>query len=186
MDTYSRSNILAPRSQEDLQMEDLQGAASVVERDADQGSRLSTSAVQPVVASIMDAARPLPSGTHLTENSVEQPGAEQGITCDPSKLRTLDECKSWCDSWTEASPPLKRISEAIAALQEPSSRKRTAKLQSMCKLWDVQQYHAQRKRQLPEIENDFERKILKETRRLGELHDLHGQFSSVAVAMQRA
>ena len=80
MDTYSRSNILAPRSQEDLQMEDLQGAASVVERDADQGSRLSTSAVQPVVASIMDAARPLPSGTHLTENSVEQPGAEQGIT----------------------------------------------------------------------------------------------------------
>ena len=124
MDTYSRSNILAPRSQEDLQMEDLQGAASVVERDADQGSRLSTSAVQPVVASIMDAARPLPSGTHLTENSVEQPGAEQGITCDPSKLRTLDECKSWCDSWTEASPPLKRISEAIAVLQEPSSRTR--------------------------------------------------------------
>ena len=178
MDTYSRSNILAPRSQEDLQMEDLQGAASVVERDADQGS--------PVVASIMDAARPLPSGTHLTENSVEQPGAEQGITCDPSKLRTLDECKSWCDSWTEASPPLKRISEAIAVLQEPSSRTRRAKLQSMCKLWDVQQYHAQRKRQLPEIEDDFERKILKETRRLGELHDLHGQFSSVAVAMQRA
>ena len=164
MDTYSRSNILAPRSQEDLQMEDLQGAASVVERDADQGSL--------VVASI-------------TENSVEQPGAEQGITCDPSKLRTLDECKSWCDSWTEASPPLKRISEAIAVLQEPSSRTRRAKLQSMCKLWDVHQYHAQRKRQLPEIEDDFERKILKETRRLGELHDLHGQFSSVAVAMQK-
>ena len=84
---------------------------------------------------------------------------------------TLDECKSWCDSWTETSSPLKRISEAIAVLQEPSSRTRRANLQSMCKLWDVQQYHAQKKRQLPEIEADFERKILKETRRLGELHD---------------
>ena len=178
MDTYSRSNILAPRSQEDLQMEDLQGAASVVERDADQGS--------PVVASIMDAARPLPSGTHLTENSVEQPGAEQGITCDPSKLRTLDECKSWCDSWTEASPPLKRISEAIAVLQEPNSRTRRAELQRMCKFWDVQQKPAQKERKLSEIEAELEGKILKETRRLKELHGLHGRFSSVAVAMQKA
>ena len=129
-----------------------------------------------------NAAQPSAS---TPENSAEQSGAEQRITSDPSKLGTLDECKSWCDSWTEASPPLKRISEAIAVLQEPSSRTRRAKLQSMCKLWDVQQF-AQRKRQLPQIEDDLKRKILKETRRLAELHDLHGQFSSVAVAMQRA
>ena len=103
-----------------------------------------------------------------------------------AELETVDDCKSWCDSWAEAAPPVKCISEAIAVLQEPNSRTRRAELQRMCKFWDVQQKHAQRKRKLPEIEAELEGKNLKETRRLKELHGLHGRFSSVAVAMQKA
>ena len=109
---------------------------------------------------------------------------EHGIICNLSKLGTVDDCKSWCDSWAEAAPPVKCISEAIAVLQEPNSRTRRAELQRMCKFWDVKQKPAQKKRKLSEIEAELEGKILKETRRLKELHGLHGSFSSVAVAMQ--
>ena len=101
-----------------------------------------------------------------------------------AELETVDDCKSWCDSWAEAAPPAKCISEAIAVLQEPNSRTRRAELHRMCKFWDVQQKPAQKKRKLSDIEAELEGQILKETRRLKEFHGLHGSFSSVAVAMQ--
>ena len=81
---------------------------------------------------------------------------EHGIICNLSKLGTVDDCKSWCDSWAEAAPPVKCISEAIAVLQEPNSRRRNAELHRMCKFWDVQQKPAQKKRKLSEIKAELE------------------------------
>ena len=102
-----------------------------------------------------------------------------------AELETVDDCKSWCDSWAEAAPPVKCISEAIAVLQEPNSRTRKAELQRMWNFWDVQQKPAQKKRKLSEIEAELEGKILKETRRLKEFHGLHGSFSRVAFFLCR-
>ena len=118
----------------------------------------------------MKAACLVSDGVLSTEVNAEQPGAEHGQSSRLPQIVTIDDCKSWCDSFAEAAPPVKRISDAIAIFQEPCSRKRRAKLQRLCNPWAVAQYHAQKKRRLPEIEADLKGKIVKETQRLRKLH----------------
>ena len=98
----------------------------------------------------------------------------------------LDDCKSWCDSLPTEEAPVKRISEAVAALRMPNSRKRRTQLESICKDWNVAQRRDQKKRALSEIESDLAKQIVQETQRLRTCHAQHGRCSSVAATRPRA
>ena len=124
------------------------------------------------------AAQPAPASG---PTSAAQPGATN-----QNQIVTLDDCRSWCDSLAEAAPPVKDISDTIAVLQEPHSRKRKSQLRSLCNHWDIEQKSAHKNRKLSEIEADLEEKIVKETQRLRKLHVQHGRLSSIAVVMQNA
>ena len=77
-----------------------------------------------------------------------------------------------------------RISEVIAVLQEPPSRKRRSLLQDICKRWGVDQKRIQKKRKLCDMESDLEEMIVQETKRLRKLHAQHGHFSGIFAVMQ--
>ena len=98
----------------------------------------------------------------------------------------LDDCKSWCDSLPTEEAPVKRISEAVAALRMPNSRKRRTQLESICKDWNVARRRDQKKRALSEIESDLAKQIVQETQRLRTCHAQHGRCSSVAATRPRA
>lgn len=119
-----------------------------------------------------------------TALSAEQPESKPGDGCGLPLINTLDDCKSWADSMPTGAKPVGRISEAIAILQAPRSRKRRSELQSLCKQWAVDQKHAHKKRRLSEIESQLAGKILQHANCLKKLHAQHEHFSSIAAAMQ--
>ena len=137
-----------------------------------------TSAEQPV------ASRDITTADSF--NVVCQRQVERGTICSLLQIVTLDDCKSWCDCWAGAGAPAKRISEIIAVLQEPPSRKRRSLLQDICKRWGVGQKLIQKKRKLCDIESDLEEMIVQETKRLRKLHAQHGHFSGIFAVMQSA
>lgn len=106
--------------------------------------------------------------------------------CPVCKWPRLLDCKSWCDSLPTEEAPVKRISQAIAALLMPNSRKRLSQLESMCKDWNVAQRRDQKRRALAEIESDLEKQIKQETQRLRTCYAQHGRCSSVAATRPRA
>ena len=72
-------------------------------------------------------------------------------------------------SMNAGAKPTKRISEAIAILQAPKSRKRRSDLQAICKTWAVTQYNlnaAQKKRNLSELESELVVAMVRDTNRL--------------------
>ena len=101
-------------------------------------------------------------------------------------MATLDDCKSWVDSFIHThANPTQRISEAIAILQKPKSRKRRSDLQALCKNSAVAQKDAaQKKRSLSEIAFGIEETVVRDTNRLRKLHAHHGHVSSVHAALR--
>ena len=99
---------------------------------------------------------------------------------------TLSDCKSWVKLTNDGAKPTRRISEAIAILQAPKSRKQRSDLQAICTTWDVTQYTrntAQKKRGLSEIETELVEAVVRDTNRLRRLHAHHGHFSCVAAVL---
>ena len=79
--------------------------------------------------------------------------------------------------------PTKRISEAIAILQAPKSRKRRSDLQAICTIWEVTQYTrnvAPKKRSLAEIEYELVEAVVRDINRLRKLHARHEHDSCMA------
>ena len=126
-------------------------------------------------------------------DSVEQPArAEQPEHsptqgCESPWMVTLDDCKSWVDSLNAGAKPTQRISEAIAILQAPKSRKRRSDLQALCKTWAATQYNrnaAQKKQRLSELESELVDAVVRDTNRLKKLHAHHGSVSGVAAMLR--
>ena len=100
---------------------------------------------------------------------------------------TLDDCKSWVDSLNAGAKPTQRISEAIAILQAPKSRKRRSDLQALCKTWAATQYNriaAQKKQSLSELESELVDAVVRHTNRLKKLHARHGSVSGLAAMLR--
>ena len=80
--------------------------------------------------------------------------------------------------------PTQRITEAIAILQEPKTRKRRSDLQGLCKIWAVaQKSPIQKKRSVCELEDGLEETVVRDTNRLRKLQAQHGHVSSVQAAL---
>ena len=126
-------------------------------------------------------------GTRAAACSAEQPEHPPTQGCNLPLMVTLDDCKSWVDSMNAGAKPTKRISEAIAILQAPKSRKRRSDLQAICTIWEVTQYTrntAPKKRSLAEIESELVEAVVRDTNRLRKLHARHGHVSCVAAVLR--
>ena len=126
-------------------------------------------------------------GTRAAACSAEQPEHPPTQGCNRPLMVTLNDCKAWVDSINAGAKPTQRISEAIAILQAPKSRKRRSDLQAICKIWEVTQYTrntAQKKRSLPEIEAELVEAVVRDTNRIRNLHARHGHVSCVAAALR--
>ena len=105
----------------------------------------------------------------------------------PPMMVTLNDCKAWVDSMIAGAEPTQRISETIAILRAPTSRKRRSDLQAICKIWGVTQYTrntVQKKRSLPEIEAALVDAVVRDTNRIRNLYARHGHVSCVAAALR--
>jgi hypothetical protein len=120
------------------------------------------------------------------DSSAEQPDHPATQGSEFPLMVTLDDCKSWVDSFIHThANPTQRISEAIAILQKPKSRKRRSDLQALCKIWAVAQKDAaQKKRSLSEVASGIEETVVRDTNRLRKLHAHHGHVSSVHAALR--
>ena len=133
------------------------------------------------------ALKPKMEASRAAASSAEQPEHPPTQGCNRPLMVTLHDCKSWVDSMNAGAKPTQRISEAIAILQAPKSRKRRSDLQAICKMWEVTQYTRntpQKKRSLPEIEAELVEAVMRDTNRIRNLHARHGHVSCVAATLR--
>ena len=160
------------------------------ERLADWTALLATGLTASTAATALHSARSEPS-TNSNEAAIhtpEKPAKRRAVRLQSQCLSTLQQSSDWLQALPSdlvaQSQPLKRVQSVTALLQMPSTRKQRQEMQSLLIDWDVIQKHG-RKRPLHELKQELVKKVVKETRRLKNMHNTGTAAMPTAATLPR-